>query len=316
MPKHRCRPLTPSLSPRPRGEGGTRAQRGRVRGGHSASPSFLRLSLFAITVAGWLGAGPGQAGSLVGFPNVSDTAPPLVGYLARPDAGLSGLTAGAGKRADSYPAIVVLHGCGGISSHSIALADKLGSWGYVALTIDSLGPRGIISACGGGIGGTQAFDAYAALRYLGQQEFVDPARIAVLGQSMGGGAALAAVDRDLSAQYFAERFRAAIAYYPGCIPLPRFTAPVLILIGDADDWTPAERCRDMVRHARPDSAPIAMTVYPGAHHAFDVAWLRPGRSSFGHWLEYNEPAAEDAEKKVRAFLAANLIGRSDEPSAK
>src|SRR6516165_8151998 len=47
-----------------------------------------------------------------------------------------------------------------------------------------------------------------------------------------------------SVRCFAERFRAAVAYYPGCMTLPRFTAPVAILIGEADDWTSAERCRE------------------------------------------------------------------------
>ena len=62
----------------------------------------------------------------------------------------------------------------------------------------------------------------------------------------------------------------------------------------------------MVAHARPDSAPIALHVYPDAHHAFDVAVLQPGRRAFGHWLEYNEPAAKDTEAKTRAFLASHL----------
>jgi dienelactone hydrolase len=163
----------------------------------------------------------------------------------------------------------------------------------------------------------QAFDAYAALRYLAQQEFFDPARIAVRGQSMGGIAMLYALDLDLAAQYFAERFRAAVAYYPGCTTLPRFTAPVLILIGEADDWTSAERCRDMVLHARPDSAPIVMTVYPGAHHAFDVVQLQPGRQMFGHWIEYNSAAAEDAEARVRTFVATHLEpAAAQQPTAK
>jgi dienelactone hydrolase len=70
----------------------------------------------------------------------------------------------------------------------------------------------------------QAFDAYASLRYLSQLNFVDGARVAVIGQSMGGSSALYAVDRDLAAQYFNERFRAAIAYYPGCA-IPAATNP-------------------------------------------------------------------------------------------
>jgi dienelactone hydrolase len=173
----------------------------------------------------------------------------------------------------------------------------------VALTVDSLGPRGIASRCGGGWAPEQAFDAYAALHYLLQLEFVDPARVAVLGQSMGGAAALYAVDRDLVAQYFSERFRAAIAYYPNCgVPGASMTAPTLVLSGEADDWNPAERCREMVAHARPDGATIALTVYPGAYHAFDVAELKAGIRFLGHWLEYNEPAAKNAEEKTRAFL--------------
>ena len=99
--------------------------------------------------------------------------------------------------------------------------------------------------------------------------------------------------------------------------LPRFTAPVAILIGEADDWTSAERCHDMGRHARPDSAPIAMTLYPGAHHAFDVVQLQPGRQVFGHWIEYNGAAAQDAEVRVRTFLGTHLAtAAAQQPTAK
>ena len=156
------------------------------------------------------------------------------------------------------------------------------------------------------------------MRYLSQLDFVDPARVAVLGQSMGGLAVLNAVDRDLAAQYFNERFRAAIAYYPGCgIAAASMTAPTLVLIGEADDSSPVERCREMVARARPDGATIALSIYPGAYHGFDVAELKPGIRFLGHWLEYNEAAAKDAEQKVRAFLAANLGGPSaDEPAEK
>jgi len=232
-----------------------------------------RIFLLVIGLVSLLGAAAGRAGGLVEFPNLADHAPSrLLGYLARPDAGLSAILGGLPDGVGSYPAVVVLHGCGGFSSHSAEIADRMGSLGYVALAVDSLGPRGIASRCGYGGLLDHAFDAYAALHYLSQLDFVDPARVAVLGKSMGGFSSLYAVDRDLTAQYFTERFRAAIAYYPDYgIPAATMTAPTLILTGAADELNPAGRCRDLVAHARPDGAPITVTVYPGASHAFDVA---------------------------------------------
>ena len=273
----------------------------------------FRISLLAIGLASLLGAGAASAGALVEFPNLPKHAPAnLSGYLARPDSGLSAELDGALKYGPPFPAIVVLHGCNGMFGHSAVIADRLSSWGYVTLAVDSLGPRfaGIASRCGKGLP-DQVFDAYAALRYLSQLDFVDPARVAVLGQSMGGETALHAVDHDQVAQFFKERFRAAIAYYPYCdIPAAKMTGPTLILIGDADETNPVEQCRAMVAHARPDSAPITLIVYPGVHHNFDVALLTPGVRYSGFWLEYNEPAAQDAEKKTRAFLDAHLAETS------
>jgi dienelactone hydrolase len=267
-----------------------------------------RVSLLALGLAALLGAGAASAGTLVEFPNLAGHMPTnLSGYLARPDSGLSAELGSPSDGGAPYPAVVVLHGCNGMFGHTAEIADRLSSWGYVTLAVDSLGPRvsGVANHCGRGLP-DQAFDAYAALRYLSQLDFVDPARVAVLGQSMGGETALHA-DHDPAAQFFKERFRAAIAYYPYCdIRAVQMTAPTLILIGEADETSPAEQCRQMVAHARPDGAPVTLIVYPGVHHNFDVALLTPGARYRGFWLEYNEPATKDAEEKTRAFLDAHL----------
>jgi dienelactone hydrolase len=280
----------------------------------------FRTSLLAIGLASLVGAGAASPGTLVQFPNLPGHTPAnLSGYLARPDSGLSAELGGPPNGGAPFPAVVVLHGCNGMFGNSAVIADWLSSWGYVALAVDSLGPRvtGIANRCGKGLP-EQAFDAYAALHYLSQLDFVDPVRVAVFGQSMGAETALRVLQHDPAALFFAERFRAAVAYYPYCdIAAAMMTAPALILIGEADETNPVEQCREMVAHARPDGAPIALTVYPGVHHNFDVALLTPGARYRGFWLEYNEPAAKDAEEKTRAFLAAHLAETSPgEPTAK
>jgi dienelactone hydrolase len=197
-----------------------------------------------------------MAGALIEFPNLPGREPVrLIGYLARPDTGLSALTREPSGNTAPYPAVVLLHGCGGISSHSAEIADRLGASGYVALAVDTLGSRGMERGCRSDTFQDQAFDAYAAFRYLSALDAVDPARVALLGQSMGGSAVLYALDRDLAAQYFKQMFRAGIAYYPRCAVVssaPMMTAPVLILIGDADQLNAAEACQGLKTRALPE----------------------------------------------------------------
>jgi dienelactone hydrolase len=141
---------------------------------------------------------------------------------------------------------------------------------------------------------------------LARQPFVDASRIAVIGFSAGGIAALSiaqAHDFELFEGEGEYGYKAAVAFYPYCMPGNMMKRPTLVLIGELDDWTPAASCRG-IEARRSEGNPVKLVVYPGAYHSFDVP--RPGRRYFGHWLEFNAAAAEQAKEEVRAFLTRHL----------
>jgi hypothetical protein len=70
----------------------------------------FRISLLVIGLASLRGAGAASAGALLEFPNTSERVPKLLGYLARPDSGLSAaLDESRSTGGGSFPAVVVLH---------------------------------------------------------------------------------------------------------------------------------------------------------------------------------------------------------------
>jgi dienelactone hydrolase len=199
-------------------------------------------------------------------------------------------------------------------------ANLLVGKGFVVLFPDSFGSRGLGPQCREANRKVHArrervADANAARRWLQTQNYVKADHISLLGWSNGGSAALwtvrpTAVPHDDSAD-----FRSAVALYPSCRRL-RETAwsarvPTLILIGGADDWTPATACQQMVAGAHGRSARAEIVVYPGAYHEFDRAnapiRLRTGLVNTvdpsGRAHGGTNPAARnDALKRVPAWL--------------
>lgn len=226
----------------------------------------------------------------------------LEGQLRRPG--------GAG----AFPAVVLLHGCTG-DSHSMDArwGSLFQSWGYVALAVDSFGPRGITNICGNvGKRGSILLDGYAALHFLARQTYVDVSNIALMGASAGGAVTLATVEQGWVERLSDIKFRAAVALYPPCAGFSGITTvPTLVLIGESDDWAPAEACRNMAmgrselgnsRAENGDRSKLRLVVYPDAYHSFDNVTFAAGRSYLGHWLEYNAEATRAAVIEIRAFL--------------
>jgi dienelactone hydrolase len=208
-----------------------------------------------------------------------------------------------------FPAVVVLHGCDGVGRHARLWAQQLTAWGYVAIVVDSFRPRGITTVCNHGMlvpPQLQAMDAFNAADYLRAQPEVTGERIGVIGFSHGGWAVLKAVLADTVNQAAAKPFAAAVAFYPGCDPPhSALQTDTLILIGEADDWTPVDRCARWRDSVERNGHSMQMKTYPGALHAFDAP--RMPRSYVGHYVGRDPEAAADALAETRKFLDAHLL---------
>jgi len=188
----------------------------------------------------------------------------------------------------------------------------------------------------------RAFDAYAALAYLRSLPFVDGAHVGVIGGSHGRSSLLAAMVTPASnwAPLVEERrhgFAAGVALYPGWAgqygawsAMHEFgdhgavtaysgvyqpIAPLLILVGERDDWTPAKPCEELAQRAQAAGYPVAIKVYSGAKHSFDSSaptrYLpnrRNASSATGRGATTGgDPVAwADAINKVTAFFAKQL----------
>jgi dienelactone hydrolase len=134
--------------------------------------------------------------------------------------------------------------------------------------------------------------------------------VAVVGFSAGAWVTLSVAEPNAFEQLVPPgnpRFRAAAAFYPPCKQaMARPGIPTLILIGAIDDWTPAADCTDMIASWGNAGPSVELVVYPGAYHGFYYQHLQPGTSMFGHWLEYNGAAADDAGRRLHQFLDRHL----------
>lgn len=174
-----------------------------------------------------------------------------------------------------HPAVILLHGCGGLRPNAAMWAGFLKANGYAALVLDGFGPRGVTEICTNfnRVPPQQRVrDSYAALRYLATRPDIAADRVALMGFSNGAVVVLDAASRFWGGQITDTtlRFRAGVALYPECRNrLSDYGTPVMIQIGDRDDWTLASSCTELQQRLQPESQPLALRVYPGGLHAFD-----------------------------------------------
>ncbi len=187
---------------------------------------------------------------------------------------------------DKVPAVVLVHGSGGIYSAELDYWPKqFNAAGMAVFTLDMFGPRGVQSTFEDQSQvpfPADVADAFAALRLLATHPRIDGKRIAIMGFSRGGTAALrASVEKIIAAQKLPDNLRYAVViptYGGGCAGVFRLVvkpgvfskAPILFIHGDADDYTPIGPCQDYADRIGKAGTPVEFVVIEGAHHKFDA----------------------------------------------
>ena len=228
------------------------------------------------------------------------------------------------------PAVVALHGCGGMYSTLASrkyqlsmrhqnMADLIVSQGYIALYPDSFRSRGVEQICTERISSRSVHvtdrvnDVIAAAAYLQSRPDVDPGRIALLGWSHGAMTALSSInEKDDRVAAQRSYFKTAIAFYPGCresIAAKEgysLALPLKMLLGGLDNWTAPGPCIELARKFEGSHEPVVLTVYPDAYHGFD----EPGSRTHQRYdipgltvtVGSNPEARADAYAKVKEYL--------------
>ena len=175
-----------------------------------------------------------------------------------------------------YPLIIGVAGSRGWKKHHLEYINMYQKNGFATFELNSFKSRDISSTVGSQVEVTTAaiiLDAYRALEKLSDHPNIDSERVGITGWSLGGGVTLFSgwqpVKNTITKKH---SFAAHLAFYPPCFINPKdlsFTdAPKHILIGESDNWTPAEPCKNLVEKLSKKTN-IELTLFPNAHHGFD-----------------------------------------------
>jgi dienelactone hydrolase len=211
------------------------------------------------------------------------------------------VAAGSGR----LPLVMLQHGSGGMGANIEMWAREFNAMGVSTFALDGFTGRGLTS-----VNTDQALlgrlnfilDIYRALDVLAKHLRVDPQRIALMGFSRGGQAALYASLKRFNRTWNRSgiEFAAYIPFYPDCATtylsdIDVADRPIRIFGGSQDDYNPIMLCKAYVERLKAAGRDVQVTEYPNAPHAFDVPLLPPtvvvsGGQTVRHCMIREEPA--------------------------
>jgi dienelactone hydrolase len=184
------------------------------------------------------------------------------------------------------PVVILLHSASGPIADGAPYEEwprVLNEIGIATFAVDSFSGRGLVNypADAGKIGFLpRIVDAYRAVEVVAKDPRVDPSRIAVMGFSYGGSAALYSSMARFQKMYGNPdlQFAGHISVYAACNTRFRdeedVTKPILMLHGTADDLTPIAPCREYAERLSKAGKSVRIIEYADAYHQFDAPMYR------------------------------------------
>ena len=251
------------------------------------------------------GSVKGISGVSVNWPSKSPFVPQDIGTTdaAPPTMAMGRLYLPAGPHpVRSVPAVVLLHGSGGVlSTRELTYAPQLAKMGVAALVVDVFGARRdrgteFIERLLNITETMMVADAYSALGFLARRPEIDPHRVVLIGFSYGAMATTLALFAQIADALAPPglRFAGHVAFYGPCIA--RFAdsrttgAPLLMLMGGSDEIVDQTRCEEVAGDLRAGGSRVRTIVYEGAVHQWDGGFERRliGRNLSGCSLRVEE----------------------------
>ena len=234
----------------------------------------------------------------------------LVGILHRPE--------GKGP----FPAIVLLHGCSGLWAKNgkptpsyTFWAEYFRSRGFVALLLDSFGPRGEREIC------TQKSraisesrdrpkDAYAALAWLEGRADICRGHVHLMGWSMGGGATWVDANTHPELRTAITLAGHIITATGGSAAITKIAVPTLMFAGQTDSAILGGGMSQPIYTQIPDSVPKMLYEISGAGHDAGNNPANNGKNVGLYGLSWQKVFLE-GDTRYRQFLLVPGPNASD-----
>ena len=184
-----------------------------------------------------------------------------------------------------FPAVILVHGSGGIGGAMDMWIHHLNQAGIATFVVDTFSGRGIVSTVQdqtqlGSL--SMMVDAYKALELIAAHPRIDAKHIYVMGFSKGAVASIFSASTRFKKMYGGRaQFAGHIGLYTPCntryIGDTDLTgAPLRLFHGITDDYVNIIPCRGFVEELKKKGVDVTLTEFPDSDHSYDGP-LTPNR---------------------------------------